>query len=247
MRLTGRKALITGAASGFGKQTAVIFAREGADVALCDIDMPGLQATADEVAGQGRKAIRLRLDVANETEVRSVFSQALAEFGRLDILVNSAGVSRSGNIQDTSLQAWQRTIDVNLTGTFLCCREVIPHMLANSYGKIINIASISAQTARPVGADYSASKSGVMGLTRTLALQVAKDGINVNAIAPGPVATPLFKDFPPEVVERLMSTIPYKRWGTATDIANLILFLASEESEWITGEMVTINGGAFIG
>lgn len=247
MRLSGRKALITGAAGGFGKETAVVFAREGADVALCDIDMDGLQTAAEEVTRQGRKAVCLHLDVADEAEVRSVFAQALAGLGRLDILVNSAGISRSGNIQDISLKDWQRTLDINLTGTFLCCREIIPHMLTNGYGKIVNIASISAQTARPVGVDYSASKSGVLGLTRTLALQVAKEGINVNAIAPGPVATPLFKDFPPEVVARLMSTIPYKRWGTATDIANLIVFLASDESEWITGEMVTINGGAFIG
>ena len=247
MRLKGRTALITGAAGGFGKETAIVFAREGADVALCDLDMEGLQSVADEVTRLGRKAVCLHLDVADEAEVRASFAQALAALGKLDILVNSAGLSHSVNIQDLSLEAWMRTLNVNLTGTFLCCREAIGHMLDNAYGKIINIASISAQTARPVGVDYSASKSGVVGLTRTLALQVAKNGINVNAIAPGPVATPLFKDFPPDVVERLMSTIPYKRWGTSTDIANLILFLASEESEWITGEVVTINGEAFIG
>lgn len=121
-------------------------------------------------------------------------------------------------------------------------------MIDNEYGKIVNVASICAQTARLVGVDYSASKSGVVGLTRTLALQVAKFGINVNAIAPGPIITPIFeKNFEPEVVEKLKATIAYKRQGTPKDIANLMLFLSSEESEWITGEVIAINGGAFIG
>ena len=140
------------------------------------------------------------------------------------------------------------SLNINLTGMFLCCKHIIGHMIDNEYGKIVNVASICAQTARLVGVDYSASKSGVVGLTRTLALQVAKFGINVNAIAPGPIITPIFeKNFEPEVVEKLKATIAYKRQGTPKDIANLMLFLSSEESEWITGEVIAINGGAFIG
>ncbi len=190
----------------------------------------------------------MQVDVSEEESVKSAFSQALEQMHTVDILINCAGYGRSSRIQDLTLEQWRRLIDVNMTGTFLCCREIIPHMVERQCGKIVNLASICAQTGRMVAVDYAGSKSGVVGITRALALQVAADGINVNAIAPGPVVTPLFeKNYTSEQMNSLLSTIPFKRKGTPTDIANLLLFLSSDESGWITGEVIAINGGAFIG
>lgn len=203
---------------------------------------------ATEIAKIGGRAHVMQVDVSEEESVKSAFSQALEQMHTVDILINCAGYGRSSRIQDLTLEQWRRLLDVNMTGTFLCCREIIPHMVERQCGKIVNLASICAQTGRMVAVDYAGSKSGVVGITRALALQVAADGINVNAIAPGPVVTPLFeKNYTTEQMNSLLSTIPFKRKGTPTDIANLLLFLSSDESGWITGEVIAINGGAFIG
>lgn len=248
MRLKGKKAVITGGAGGFGRETALRFAREGAEVTLLDTNLEGAVKVTEEVRAIGGTAYAVETDVTSESSVKAAIAFALEKMGAVDILINCAGFGRSADIQDVTLEMWQRSMEVNATGIFLCCREVIPHMIERQYGKIVNIASICAQTGRMVAVDYAASKSAIVGITRALALQVAKDGINVNAIAPGPVATPLFKkNYTHERMLELMSTIPYKRMGTTADIANLFLFLASDESEWITGECVAINGGAFMG
>lgn len=248
MRLQDQYAVITGGASGFGLATALRFAQEGAHVAICDLNHAQAQEAVRQVEALGRKALAIAMDVSKEAEVHAGFTQILTAFPQVDILVNCAGLGRSTPIQDLTLEQWNFLLNVNCTGTFLCCREIIPHMIARQHGKIINTASICAQTGRQVAADYAASKSGVVGITRALALQVAPDGINVNAVAPGPVVTPLFaKNYPPETVEGLLRTVPFKRQGTPEDIANLNLFLASEESGWITGEVISVNGGAFIG
>lgn len=248
MRLKGKRAVITGGASGFGKETALLFAREGAAVALLDLNREGAEKVAREIGAAGGTAWAIGADVSKEESVKKAFGEALEKLGAIDILINCAGYGRSARIQDLSLEEWNQLIGVNMTGTFLCCREVIPHMVERQYGKIVSLASICAQTGRMVAVDYAGSKSGIVGITRALALQVAGDGINVNAIAPGPVITPLFeKNYTPEQVEKLLSTIPFKRKGTPADIANLLLFLSSDESAWITGEVVAINGGAFIG
>jgi NAD(P)-dependent dehydrogenase (short-subunit alcohol dehydrogenase family) len=247
MRLEGKKAIITGAGSGFGKQMALTFAREGADVLVADISLPAVKKTAHEVEALGRKAIPTATDVGDESQVNEMATIARKELGKIDILVNNAGIAQFERIQDVSLDLWNELIRVNLTGTFLCSKAVIDHMIECGYGKIINLASIAGQTGRKVGVAYAASKSGIIGITRTLALQVAEYGINVNAIAPGPVLTPLFEVDSPEVLQRLTATVPFKRLGTPQDIANLVLFLASDEAEWITGEVIAINGGAFMG
>ncbi len=248
MRLEGKKAVITGGASGFGKETALLFAKEGADVVILDLDLEGGKLTAEDIRALGRKSLAVSVDVSKENSVKKGFKEAIDFLDKVDILVNCAGLGRSKKIQDLTLEEWMFVVNINMTGIFLCCREIIQHMIDNKYGKIVNLASICAQTGRLVSVDYAASKSGVVGITRALALQVAPDGINVNAIAPGPVATPLFeKNYTPETVDKLMSTIPYIRRGKPLDIANLILFLSSDEAEWITGEVVAINGGAFIG
>ncbi len=249
MRLEGKKAVITGGASGFGKETALLFAKEGAEVALLDLNFAGAEEVAEEIRRSGGKALALQADVSDEASVKSAFARAFESLGVIDILINIAGFGRGGwNIQDLSLEQWQTLIDVNLQGVFLCCREVIPHMEKREYGKIVNIASICGQCGRKVAVDYAASKAGVIGLTRALAMQVAKYGVNVNAVAPGPILTPLFeKNYTPEQIKALTDTIPFRRMGTTLDVANLFLFLASDESGWITGECVAVNGGAFMG
>lgn len=213
-----------------------------------DINTEAAQKAAAEITEAGGRAYAIQVDVSDEDSVKAAFSQALKQMHTVDILINCAGYGRSARIQDLTLEQWQRLIAVNMTGTFLCCREIIPHMVERQYGKIVNLASICAQTGRMVAVDYAGSKSGIVGITRALALQVAADGINVNAIAPGPVVTPLFeKNYTTEQMNNLLSTIPFKRKGTPADIANLLLFLSSDESGWITGEVIAINGGAFIG
>jgi len=248
LKLEGKVGIVTGAAGGFGRAIANKFAREGADVVLADINSQAAESVAAEVRALGRKALVTKTNVADEGSVQEMVDAALQEFGQIDILVNNAGLSRSCTIQELSLAEWEKLMAVNLTGTFLCCKAVIEHMVSRNYGKIINVSSISGHTARGVGVDYSASKTGVLGITRTLALQVAPAGVNVNAVAPGPIVTPLFeKNFTQEAVDRLRATIPFRRQGKPEDVANLIAFLASEEAGWITGEVIAINGGAFMG
>ena len=249
MRLEGKKAVVTGGASGFGKETALLFAKEGAEVALIDMNLAGAEETAEEIRKIGGKAWAIQADVSDEESVKNAFAKAFESLGVIDILINIAGFGRGGwNIEDLSLDQWKRLIDVNLQGVFLCCREVIPHMEERKYGKIVNIASICGQCGRKVAVDYASSKAGVIGLTRALAMQVAKYGVNVNAVAPGPIVTPIFeKNYTPDQIKVLMDTIPFSRMGTTMDVANLFLFLASDESGWITGECVAVNGGAYMG
>jgi NAD(P)-dependent dehydrogenase (short-subunit alcohol dehydrogenase family) len=248
MRLKNKVAIITGAGSGFGKEIAMTFAKEGAEIVAADINFKAAELVAKLINDTDGKCLPIQVDVSDEIQVKNMVQETINKFSKIDILINNAGLSRAANIQDISLDDWNMMIKVNLTGTFLCCKAVIDHMIEREYGKIVNMASISAQTGRPVGVDYSASKSGIVGITRTLAVQVAKYGINVNAIAPGPIQTPLFnKNYTPEAVERLKATIPFKRQGEPKDVANLALFLASDESGWITGEVIAINGGAFMG
>ncbi|MBQ3277055.1 MAG: SDR family oxidoreductase [Oscillospiraceae bacterium] len=249
MRLEGKKAVVTGGASGFGKETALLFAREGAEVALIDLNLPGAEEVAEEIRKAGGKAWAFQADVSDEASVKKAFAGIFASMGVIDILINIAGFGRGGwNIEDLSVEQWERLIDVNLKGVFLCSREVIPHMEERKYGKIVSIASICGQCGRKVAVDYAASKAGVIGLTRALAMQVAKYGVNVNAIAPGPIVTPIFeKNYTPDQIKVLMDTIPFSRMGTTMDVANLFLFLASDESGWITGECVAVNGGAYMG
>lgn len=248
MRLKDKVAIVTGGAGAFGRQISLTYAREGATVVVADMNEEKAQAVVEEIKICGNQAIAVKLDITDEKDVASVINRLITRFKKIDILVNNAGISDSIPIQDATLPIWEKTLTVNLTGVFLMCREIINHMIENEYGKIVNIASISGLTGRPVSVHYAASKAGVIALTRTLANQVAEYGVNVNAVAPATVVTPILeKGFDQETIDRLKSTIPYKRQGKPEDIANLCLFLGSDESEWITGEVVVVSGGAFMG
>lgn len=248
MRVGGKKAIVTGAGGGLGRAIALKLAEEGANIALVDISLKAAEKVEQELTEKGYRAISIKTDVSSESDVRRMVDTVREKLGGIDILVNNAGISKAIPFQEVSLESWNEGIDINLTGTFLCSKMVIGDMMEKEYGKIVNISSIAGQTARPVAADYSASKHGVIGLTRNLALQVAHLGINVNAVAPGPILTPIFeKDYPEEVIAKVMSSVPFKRKGRPEDVANAVLFLASDESGWITGEVIAVNGGAFMG
>lgn len=249
-RLEGKTALITGASGSFGRDIALLFAAEGADLALTgNRNMANLDRLKQEIEdlGSGRKVTLIQCDLSKEEGVKRAVGAANTELGGVDILINNAGFSQTCDIQDLSLADWQTMLDTNLTGAFLCCREVIEQMIGRGSGKIVNISSISAVTGRRVAVNYAATKAGMLGLTRTLAAQVAPHGVNVNAIAPGPIRTAVHDGFPEEAIKKLFSSIIYNRLGEPRDVANLVLFLSCDEGSWITGEVIQINGGAFIG
>lgn len=248
-RLEGKTAAITGGGGGFAHKVALTFAREGANLVLTDLNMESLEKVKADIDAHnyGVKVGIYQGNIGKEADVKKVFDAAKADFGHIDILVNNAGLSRNTKIQDMTMDEWQLFMDVNLTSVFLCSREVIPGMIERQAGKIINTSSIAGVTGRMGGLHYGTTKAGIVGFTRNLAAHVAADGINVNAVAPGPVMSPVWKDFTQEQIEGLMKSVIFKRWGEPEDIANLMLFLASSESDWITGEVINVNGGAFIG
>jgi 3-oxoacyl-[acyl-carrier protein] reductase len=249
MRLKNKNAIITGAVGGFGQAIIQTFFREGAhQIALVDINEKVLGEFSKKLNRKGFNALPFKAVVSDESDVEKIYNQILNKFKTVDILVNNAGITQSLPVQDVQIQDWERTINVNLKSAFLFCKFFVNHMIKNEYGKIINISSIAGQTGRPVSVQYAASKAGVIGLTRNVAFQVAKYGINVNAVAPGPIVTPMLeKSFTKEVSTMLKETVPFIRQGTAQDIANAVLFLSSEESDWITGQVLPVNGGAFMG
>jgi 3-oxoacyl-[acyl-carrier protein] reductase len=239
--------LLTGAARGLGEAIARRFHQEGARLALWDLNGESAEKLAASLDGSGRRVLAQRVDVAAEAEVQAAVEQALAHFGRVDVLVNCAGIIRHGPIERMSLQDFESVLRVNLTGTFLACRAVVPVMKKQGGGKIVNVASIAGRTARPgVGVNYAASKAGIIGLTRTLAREVGPAGIYVNAIAPGPILTELTKQVGPEVFATWNAGRVVNKDGLPGDVAEAVLFLASARSDWITGVTLDINGGLLI-
>jgi NAD(P)-dependent dehydrogenase (short-subunit alcohol dehydrogenase family) len=245
-RLTGKIALVTGGGSGIGRAIALRFAAEGATVIALDVDEAAAMQTAAQ-AGDGAEIVALPADVSDAEEVREAMEAVAGRWGHLDVLCNNAGIYLSGKgdtlVHELDEAVWNRVLGVNLTGVFLCCKYAIPLMLAG--GSIVNIASIAGLIGRDTAQAYVASKGGVIALTRTLAVHYAPRGIRANAICPGRVDTPLVAhDYAtPEVREAFARAHPLGRFGTPEDIANLALFLASDESAWVTGAQYVIDGG----
>lgn len=254
-RVKDKVAVITGAARGFGRLDALTLAGEGADIAIWEMNMEGAEQTAREVRELGRKALALKVDVTESTQVNEAARQVLKEFGKIDILVNNAGIAGvAPTLLDLTDEQWDREMGVLLTGVFYCTRAVLKHMIEKRSGKIINIASIAGELGRPItSAGYSASKAGVLGLTMSVARSVAEYGINVNAICPGIIITEIHKAYTAEALEALQTEIPFRRGGVEgergrpQDIADAVLFLASSESDYITGERLRVNGGSLMG
>jgi len=244
MLLQNRIALITGAARGIGRAIAVRFAEEGAAVAVCDLDLTGASSVAEEVQRAGGHASAYRLDAADEPAVQAFFRAFRQEHGGLDILVNNAGICRNVPIEEIDGQEWDRYLQVNLKSVFLCSKEAFRIMKEQKHGKIISLASAAGKIGGVVaGAHYAAAKAGVICFTKSLALQAAPFGINVNAIAPGPIATALTDAWGEKLNKAFVEKIPLHRYGTPEEVAEVALLLASDRASFITGEVINVNGG----
>jgi NAD(P)-dependent dehydrogenase (short-subunit alcohol dehydrogenase family) len=239
--------MITGAARGIGEAIARQFHQAGYRLALCDVNAAGVEKFAASLDASRARAIGLKVDVTSEGEVQAAVDAAVARFGAIDVLVNCAGILKHLPIEKMSLEDFESVIRVNLTGTFLMCRAVVPVMKKQGRGKIVNMASLAGRTGRPgVGVNYAASKAGVIALTQTLAREAGPAGIYVNCLAPGPVLTELTKQVGPEVFEKWNVGRAVKKDGLPEDVAHAVLFLASDQSDWITGVTLDINGGILI-
>ena len=257
MRLDGRVAVITGGGRGIGRAIALAFAREGARVAPAARTAGQVEAVAAEIRALGREALPLVCDVTRADSVREAMGAAAGQWGRLDVLVNNAGVVERTKFIDCDEQTWNRTISTNLTGAYLCTQAVLPHMLAASWGRIINIGSIGSRHAVPYAPAYTAAKHGLIGLTRAVALEMAARGITVNAICPGWVESDMAEAAIQQIVEKtgrspeqarkaLEQMSPQQRMVTPEEVAALALMLASDEARSITGQAVNICGGSFM-
>jgi NAD(P)-dependent dehydrogenase (short-subunit alcohol dehydrogenase family) len=247
MKLDNKTAIVTGARRGIGRAIALALAKEGANVVVSDISQEDCQKVVTEIEGLGRKGLALKCNVTSRAEVEDMVRRTVAEFGKVDILVNNAGIISFKPFLELTDEDWDNTLNVNLKGQFLCARAAAKEMAKNKWGRIINIASISSGgcgIAFPLIAHYTASKGGVVALTEALAVELTPQGINVNAICPGAIDTDMVKAVKEGgQLEQILLRIPKGRLGQPEDIANLAVFLASDESDYITGAAIVIDGG----
>lgn len=243
--LKGKIALVTGAGQGIGREIALALARNGAEVVVTDVS-DKIFEVGKEIESVGTKAFPVKCDVTDAKEAVAIEEKVLAKYERIDILVNNAGIYPQKPFLEMTMEEWNKVLSVNLNGVFHCTKAVIPTMVEQKYGKIVNIASIAGAVVGYMNlAHYSASKAGVVGFTKSLALEMAQYGININAIAPGPIdvgAIPADS----EMLQQIIRTIPIGRMGLPIDIANLVVFLASDESSFITGQCIVCDGGSTI-
>ena len=248
MRLANKVAIITGAAGGMGQAAAVLFAREGASIVVTDVNAQAGEETVKSIRDAGGKAVFVKTNVAEESEVKAMVDVAVDTFGRVDILYNNAGImpTDDGSVVDISEATWDRVLDVNLKSTFLCSKYTIPHMVKQGQGSIVNVASFVAFMGCTVPQDaYTTSKGGMLALTKSLAVQYGRHNIRCNAICPGPIETPLLRSLwtSEEARNLRLNRIPLGRFGEANDIIYMALYLASEESAWTTGAWLIVDGG----
>jgi len=258
MRLSSKVAIVTGAGRGIGRAIGLALSNEGASVVICDVDSVSAQRTADEIQKNGGQAIATKTDVVSTSDLKQMVNSAIKAFGRVDILVNCAGVHGIARFEDITEQEWDRVMDINVKGVFLCSQHVVRQMLAQGKGgKIVNIASISGKAAWPRIAHYTASKHAVIGLTRSMAIDLAPHGINVNAVCPGDVVTDMQKEIlteaaqfsgktVDEVRQEFIKKIPLGRLEQPEDVAKLVVFLCSEDADYMTGQAINLDGGEMV-
>lgn len=246
MELKGKVALVTGSAQGIGKAIAISLAREGADVIISDVNLEKAEETAKEIGAMGVRSLAIKANVADFAEVEGMIDKVIAEFKKIDILVNNAGITRDNLIVRMKEEDWDLVLDINLKGTFNCIKAAIRPMSKQRSGKIISIASIVGVMGNAGQANYVASKAGVIGLTKTVAREYANRGINVNAVAPGFIDTAMTQALSQDVRDNLAKQIPMGRLGTSEDVADAVKFLASDKANYITGQVIHINGGMWM-
>jgi 3-oxoacyl-[acyl-carrier protein] reductase len=246
LKLTGKVALVTGAAQGIGRAIALLLAQNGADIVISDVNLEKAEETSKEIEGTGQRVMAIRGDVSNVEEVEQMVQAILNRFGHIDILVNNAGIARDKLILRMTEEDWDAVLGVNLKGTFNCTKAVVRHMSKQRSGKIISIASVVGEMGNAGQANYSASKAGVIGFTKTIAREFAQRGINVNAIAPGYIETAMTDALSEKAKEELKRLIPLDRLGRPEDVAEAVLFLVSESASYITGQVLNVNGGIYM-
>ncbi len=243
LSLNGKVALITGGAKGIGKEIALLFAKEGANIVICDVELEEAQKTAKEIQDLGRESLAFKVDVTDSASVQGAVDKILDKFKKLDILINNAGITKDNLILRMSEADWDKVIAVNLKGAFICTKIVSKVMLKQRYGKILSLSSIIGIMGNSGQANYSASKAGIIGLTKSVAKELAPRGICVNAIAPGFIKTEMTDRLSEDIQKKMLSVIPLGRFGQPKDVAELSLFLSSESSSYITGQVIQIDGG----
>src|SRR5579863_3435278 len=247
MTLSGRVALVTGASQGIGRACALKLAASGATVAVAARNQEKLNELVREIEAAGGKAFAFPLDVADEEQVKTVFKAALGQLGKVDILINNAGITRDQLVMRMKRADWDSVLNTNLTSAYLCIQQVIGSMLKQRWGRIINITSIFGQTGQAGQANYAASKAGLIGLTMAIAREVASRNITCNAVAPGFIETAMTSGFTDEFRQNALKMVPLGRVGTPEDVANAVAFLASEEASYVTGHVLNVNGGMLMG
>ena len=246
MKLQDKVAIVTGSGRGLGIAMAKKLASEGAKVVVCARSYDTCVTVKEEIEANGGTALAVQCDVSKREDVVNLVNQTIETFGKIDILVNNAGITRDAQITKMTDEQWDSVMNINLKSMFICTQEVIKHMIPNNYGRIINITSISGQEGNFGQANYSAAKAGIIGLTMSLSKELGRKGITVNAVSPGFMLTEMTDTIPTHIKEQLLAKIPLRRGGEPEEVAEAVLFLASDASSYITGHTLNVNGGLYV-
>ncbi|EOD00866.1 3-oxoacyl-ACP reductase FabG [Caldisalinibacter kiritimatiensis] len=246
MRLNEKVCIITGSGKGIGAATAKKFAKEGAKVAICDIDMPAVENTVNEIKEMGGEAVGFKVDVTNKEDIENMVNSLMDKYGRIDVLVNNAGIISDSQLSKMTEEQFDKVININLKGTYLCTKAVVDIFIKQNSGVILNTSSIVGIYGNFGQTNYAASKFGVIGFTKTWAKELGRKGIRANAVCPGFIATTILNSMPEKIIKAMESKVPMKRLGKPEEIANVFAFLASDEASYVNGAVIEVSGGVVI-